>query len=630
MRRLQGAVAFLILTLVIAGSMSSMHLNPNKITVTQTKAIPAATDLRVNVRVFNYQEEFNDDDFEFRVWNYTYEVQGANVTLWNSTDGTKYDSKVTDGTGYAIFYNLPNGTYKWNVTWSAAPGTVKEGQIVSDGPEATVNWEVGNLDLENDDDDLNATVLDVTGNPAEGLNFSIHFRENNSIYTQLVLGSSGVADITDIPDGNYTWKVTVISGPFAGEVLIEANFTADGTLIIAHQIVGLLAGDMDYYDLEIFVAFETSNDPVTGATINLMFKNGTAIDSKVTESNGTVLFVDLPISFVNWTITYGGEPVGDGMYSRNLTAQTYDVRSPVITSPGDQEFLEGPANLTITWHVYDEYPKEIRVYRDDTLLEQDTWTNSSFDYLLNVSDYDLGAYTIRLEAEDQNQHISEDTITLRILENVTPEISHPDDVTFYYTESGNQIQWNATDEHINKYMVTRNGDKVVDGTINPENPVITVSLNDLEIGVYTYLISVNDTSGNTANDSVIVTVKADDIAPVIVYTPKNFSCFIGDLGLRYNWTVTDDFKDTYTITVDGLVVEEGDWVDENIWFDFGGLSQGQHVIILTVTDLGGNTASSSVYVTVNPPLLVAFGIVVGGSMTIVLLIAGIYLYLKNR
>ncbi|MHA1771024.1 MAG: MSCRAMM family protein, partial [Candidatus Thorarchaeota archaeon] len=622
MRRLQGAVAFLILTLVIAGSMSSMHLNPNKIIVTQTKAIPAATDLRVDVRVFNYQEEFNDDDFEFRVWNYTYEVQGANVTLWNSTDGTKYDSKVTDGTGYAIFYNLPNGTYKWNVTWSAAPGIVKDGQIVSNGPEVTVNWQVGNLDHDNDDDDLNATVLDVTGKPAEGLNFSVHFRDNNSIYTQLILGSSGVADITDIPDGNYTWKVTVVSGPYAGEVLKEANFTADGTLIIAHQLVGLLAGDMDFYDLEVFVAYETSDDPVAGATINLMFKNGTAIDSKVTENNGTVLFVDLPVAFVNWTITFGGNPIGDGMYSRNLTAQAYDVRSPVITSPGDQEFLIGPANLTITWHVYDEYPKEIRVYRNDNMVEQDTWTNSSFDYMLNVSEYDLGTYTIRLEAEDQNQHISEDTITLRIFENVTPVISHPDDVTFYYTESGNQIQWNVTDEHINKYTITRNGDQVASGTINPENPVITVSLNDLDIGVYTYLISVNDTSGNTANDSVIVTVKADDIAPTIVYAPKNFSCFIGDLGLRYNWTATDEFKDTYTITVDGLVVEKGDWTEENIWFDFGGLSQGQHVVTLTVTDLGGNTASSSVYVTVNPPLLVVFGTVIGGGATLVLLIAG--------
>ncbi len=610
--------------------MSTMPNVPNTINVSPVSKTPAATDLHVDVQEFNYQEEFNDDDFEFRVWNYTYEVQGANVTLWNATDGTKYDSKLSDGTGYAIFYDLPNGTYKWNVTWSSAPGLVEEGQIVSDGPEATVNWQLGNLDFDNDDDDLNATVLDVSGNPAEGLNFSIHFRDNNSIYAQTVLGSSGVADFVDIPEGNYTWKVTVMSGPYAGEVLQEANFTSDGTLIVVHQSIGLFSGDPQYYDLEIFVAYETSDDPVVGALINVMYKNGTAINSKTTEGNGTVLFADLPAEFINWTITYGGSPVGDGMYSKNFTQVEYDARDPIITSPGDQEFLFETPNITVTWHVYDEYPKEIRVYRNDANVETDPWSESSYDYVLNVSEYSIGTYTIRLEAEDQKGHISEDTITLRIFENVTPTVSHPDDVSFYYTETGYSIQWNATDDHIDKYVITRNGDEIASGLVNPEEPFITVSLDDLEIGVYTYILTVNDTSGNTATDSVVVTVKADDVPPVIVYAPADFSYFIGNLGLRFNWTATDDFKDTYKITVDGLVVEEDDWIEENIWFDFSGLSEGQHTVTLTVTDLGGNSASSSVLVTVQPPMMVVFGTIIGGSAAVVILIAGVYIYLRNR
>ena len=631
MSRVQGAVAFLIVTLVLAGSMSSIPAVVDRtISLTPVSSVPAATDLKVNVREFNYQQEFNDDDFEFRVLNYSYEVAGANVTLWNATDDTMYDSKLTDGTGYAIFYNLPNGTYKWNVTWSSAPGVVKEGQIISDGPEATVDWEIGNLDLENDDDDLLATVLDVAGDPGEGLNFSIHHRDNNSIYTQIVLGSDGVANITDIPIGNFTWKVTVMSGPYAGEVLAMENFTTDGTLVYIHQSLGDLAGDEELYDLEIFTYFETSLQPVEGVVVNMFFYNGTPIETRTTEANGTLLFIDLPVAFINYTVSYLGRPVGAGEYAYNLTSQGYDIRKPVIVSPGDQEFLYGTENITIPWQLSDEYPYKIRVFRDNVLVEDESWTETEYQYLLNVSDYDIGVYSIRLVAEDQNHQTSDDTITLRIYENVTPVLSHPDDVTFYFTETGYSIQWNVTEDNPDMYVIEQDGEDVKSGTIDPENPFVTFSLNGLAIGVYTFTITVNDTSGNTATDSVTVTVKVDDVPPVIVFTPNNLTYSVGDLGLRFNWTAKDDFKDTYKITVDSIVAEEGDWTEENIWFDFGGLAEGDHVVTLTVFDLGGNSASSSVLVHVNPPMVVTMGMVLGGAGLLIIVLLAVYIKVKTR
>ncbi len=627
MRRSVFVVALIGVFLSTALVPPSVHLVRN-VTV-MGRSVPAATDLRVDVREFNYLHAYDDDDFEFRVWNYTYEVMGANVSLYNVTSGELYDSKLTDGTGYAVFYNLPQGTYKWNVTWNGAPGTVKEGQIVSNGPEATVDMQLGNLDLQNDDDDLLANVYDVGGDPGQGLNFTVYL-DNGTIYSTLVLGSDGVANVTDIPIGNYTWNVTVVSGPYAGELLASQAFESNGTAMYVHQTIAPFVGDADYYDLEVFVYYEMSIDPVAGALVNVTYKNGTVIDAKYTPLNGTVLFEDLPAAFINWTVTFGGQPVDKGEYHYNLTTVSTDVRDPVIVSPGDVSYLYGTHNVTVSWQVYDEHPKELRVYVDDDLSLTEQWVNSTYTLVFNVTGYDLGVYDLRFEAEDQNGNIATDTITLRVYENVSPVIEGPPDVTFYFAESGHTLTWNITEEHPDVYVVTRNGTETANGTINPDYPVVTVSLSGLRAGVYEYVLTVNDTSGNTASDSVTVTVKTDDVPPVIVFSPSEIYYNRGDENVLYNWTARDEFKANYTIEVDGFVVVQQDWTDENIWFDFSGLAEGEHWVVLTVYDIGGNSATSAVHVVVGPPTVLMFGVVLTGVIIAAFVVVGVRYYLKTR
>ncbi|MFW9804979.1 MAG: hypothetical protein ACFFFC_20175, partial [Candidatus Thorarchaeota archaeon] len=62
---------------------------------------------------------------------------------------------------------------------------------------------------------------------------------------------------------------------------------------------------------------------------------------------------------------------------------------------------------------------------------------------------------------------------------------------------------------------------------------------------------------------------------------------------------TDNFKSTYTIAIDGIVYVSEDWESETIEFDFAGLPAGVHEVTLAVYDLGGNSASSTVTVTVS-------------------------------
>jgi hypothetical protein len=591
---------FLLALLVLSGMFLPIAIDNRPavvITPTVQPVATAATNLVVVNRTFNYDQQFNDDDFEFYVYNGTFEVASANITLYNTTDHSKYGSKLTVGDGSAIFYNVPQGIWEWNVTWS---GSTKKGIMVSNGPEAFATWKLGNLDWENDYDDLLVTVTDIDGNPAQGLNFTLYSRDTTSIVQQFILGADGVANITDIADGNYTWLVTVASGSYAGDVLLQENFTANGTAVLVHDILGPFAGNPHFYDLEVFTYYETSIDPVEGALVNVTYKNGTVIAFQYTPANGTVTILDLPVAFINWTVSYLGKPVGLGSYSYNLTTVSTDVRPPEIRSPGDKEYILGTSNVTLTWNVTDQYPGQLKFYIDDTLNNTMSWTNQT-SYTFNATGFKIGIYKLKLVAIDLNNNQAESTVTLRVYENVTPVITGPEDVEFYYTQTGHSIRWNLTDDYLDSYILYRNGTEIANGSLNQDTPFYQYSLVGLTVGIYNFTLWINDTSNNWASDQVLVTVKRDDVMPVFTYVPPTISYGQGDTDLVRNWTVTDEFMQSYTIAVDGNVVVQGAWTSETISFDFSGLEQGVHYVTLNVTDLGGNVASSTVEVDVGPP-----------------------------
>ncbi len=607
MSKTHRAFAFLFLVLFLASIATPLAFNENLVSDAplDTSFEPASTDYIVDIRVWNNLQAYNDDDFEFRVWNGSNLLSGALIRLYNVTTGAYTGIEDdTNGVGLAEFSNLPQGTYQWNISHPFDTITPQAtGQIVSDGPEADVHVLFGNIDWDNDDDDLNATITDVEGEPAENLNFSIHRTSDNSIWDQTVV-TNGRADFADLPQDNYTWRVSVIGGViYDGYLLDSGDVESNGVQLLVHQSIGPITGDPDFLDLEIFTYFETSLIPINGTDVEVTFKNGTVYSSQVTPTNGTVIFVDLPIEYINWTVMYMGQPVGLGDFFYDLTAVESDVRDPIVTGPEDVEVLIDTENVTLTWTVEDEYPGSIEVWVDGLWNSTTPWVNSTFDYVYNVSAsfpaFIIGEYEIKLVAIDLNSNFEEDFVTLRFYENVTPVIEGPEPVEFTFAETGQTLSWNVTDDYPNMFEVHQNDVLYTNGTINPDEPVIEISIDNLEVGVHNFTLYANDTSGNSAMHSVLVTVLGDDVDPVITYTPETIYYAQGDTHQTYNWTASDDFMDYYEILVDDVVVITADWTTDLIEFDFSGLQQGLHNVTLRVYDLGGNTAESVVMVHVS-------------------------------
>ncbi len=607
MSKINRAFAFLFLVLFVANIATPVVLNqsPHLSKSLDRSFEPASTNYIVDITVRNDGMAFNDDDFDFRVRNGTVALNNAWVRLYNVTTGlfTGYEDQ-TDGNGLAHFSNLPQGVYRWNVSHPLDTVTPqKTGQITSDGPEANVQILFGNNDWENDDDDLNATIRDIEGRLAYNLNFSIHYALNDTIWAQSAV-IDGRADFEDLPEGSYNWKLSVLGDPiYDGYLLQSGSVESNGTQYLVYWNIGSLTGDPGYLDLEIFTYYETSYSPIVGADIEVTFKNGTIHGSKVTPANGTVIFVDLPAEYINWTVTYLGQPIGLGNYSYDLSSAGSDYRDPIVIGPGNLDVLLGTENVTLTWIVEDEHPSSIQIWIDDVLNVTTPWVNRTYDYVYNVSAYFpefiIGYYEVKLVAIDMNSNFATNISILRFYENVTPVIEGPDPVEFTFGEKGHSLTWNITDEYPDKYVIQKNDDQFADGTIDPEEPVISISLDGLEVGVHNFTLYANDTSGNFATYSVLVTVLGDEVPPVIMYTPPDVYYAQGDRNKVYNWTATDDFMDYYIILVDNVIVVTDDWTTTNIAFDFAGLLQGQHNVTLKVYDLSSNMAESTVMVFVS-------------------------------
>ncbi len=87
-----------------------------------------------------------------------------------------------------------------------------------------------------------------------------------------------------------------------------------------------------------------------------------------------------------------------------------------------------------------------------------------------------------------------------------PSIDNPPDISYYVGSTGNNIVWSPTDDHPFSFNVTRDG-TLIDGDYW-SGDAISVSVDGLPIGSYTYICTVSDSLNRTTSDTVLVTVTA--------------------------------------------------------------------------------------------------------------------------
>ncbi|MFX1322328.1 MAG: hypothetical protein ACFFAQ_11870 [Promethearchaeota archaeon] len=110
-------------------------------------------------------------------------------------------------------------------------------------------------------------------------------------------------------------------------------------------------------------------------------------------------------------------------------------------------------------------------------------------------------------------------ISSLIVDTIIPTIDHPEDISYTQGSSGNTIIWNGFDIHPSSYIITRDAITLREGLWTGNS--ITINIDGLSIGTYSFNCTVIDKAGNFRSDIVIVKVSSKQqpkLLPIIIGT----------------------------------------------------------------------------------------------------------------
>ncbi len=200
-----------------------------------------------------------------------------------------------------------------------------------------------------------------------------------------------------------------------------------------------------------------------------------------------------------------------------------------------------------------------------------------------------GPYDISGSAGSKDYH------PVQLIDDTSPVIDSPEDLTFNVGTTGHSITWNPTEEYPVSYELYINTALSESGYWCGGS--FTFNVDDLSVGVYNYTLVVYDAGSNRANDTVFVNVYNDWSAPTID-NPSDINYVVGTTGHTITWSPVDDTPERFDIYRNGSLIESGSWDGSPIVLNVDGLSIGTYNFTLVVFDSLGHWTNDTVFVTV--------------------------------
>ncbi len=540
-------------------------------------------------------------------------------TPLNLTDGAVLkttDIKISVNSSYTLSYNNVTGEWTITVLWDDFP----RGENVFQ-----VNWTQSDIrrsadrsfQLENITVNFVDTALPVVNSPSD-------FSYNETTTSNIIPWT--VSD-------TYPKNMTIFDGsgnPVPGYDSIpwtsgDINFPVDGLLRGSYNYTIMLEDESgnkvtDSVTVTVFDGVKPAvgspsdfsyNESSTGNTITwnvndlhpdnyTVYLNGTpysSYDNIAWTSGSLVVNIDgISKGTYNFTILVQDE--SGNQRSDTVIVTIFDGTVPVIDHPSDISYNETSTGNTITWNIVDTNSRNYTVYLDGApYVGYDNQTWSSGALIVDIDGLLKGTYNFTLVIQDESDFTNSDTVIVTVYDGTFPATTSPEDITYSEGNVGNNITWVVTDAYARNYTIYQNGTPVqghIDRTWS--NGDLILDIDGLARGVYNFTLVLQDESGLTTIDTVILTV-LDTTPPAFSTTPQNMTFAEGDSVPDLQWIVSDVHPGNYSISVNTSVVQTGMWVDL-ITYSIVNLPEGSYTIVLTVLDESGNQNVSVVYVTV--------------------------------
>ncbi|MBY8996320.1 MAG: hypothetical protein KGD60_01215 [Candidatus Thorarchaeota archaeon] len=326
-----------------------------------------------------------------------------------------------------------------------------------------------------------------------------------------------------------------------------------------------------------------------------LYREESLIDSGIwSGGNITSSLVGLTIGEYNYTVVVfdtSGNSASDTTF-----VTVIDDTLPIIDNPDDIEYSEGSTGNTIVWVASDQNPSTFTIYRDEIIIRSDAWTGAPI--LQSIDGLAIGVYNYTVVVTDTSGNWVSDEVNVTVIFPPEPTLDHPADQIIDEGSTDNWINWMPDDVDPSRYEIYQDSILIKSGLWNSSSETISISIDGLSAGVYDFELIVYDDLDHTATDLVIVIV--NDVTTPTIDSPSDFAINEGDIGQIIAWAPGDSNPIFYEIQIDGVLVWSGLWNSsvESIIASCDGLVYGTHVFTIIVTDVGDNSVSDEVTITV--------------------------------
>jgi parallel beta-helix repeat protein len=220
--------------------------------------------------------------------------------------------------------------------------------------------------------------------------------------------------------------------------------------------------------------------------------------------DGVTVNVD-GLAYGTHTATFTVWDTEENSVSDQVFIRVFDDTPPIMSSEADTTVFEDGTDQTVTWEVSDLNPDAYEVRVDGEEDSTGTWTSGTLS--LDLDGLSEGIYEYQVIIYDLDGNSDSDTILVEVIDDDTaPTIDSPDDLAYIYGSTGNTIIWTAADDYPASYEIVKNGSTVASGSWAGAR--ITFNADELSVGTHEFVITVFDHSGQTATDTVAITVRA--------------------------------------------------------------------------------------------------------------------------
>ncbi|TFG29343.1 hypothetical protein EU528_09870 [Candidatus Thorarchaeota archaeon] len=305
-----------------------------------------------------------------------------------------------------------------------------------------------------------------------------------------------------------------------------------------------------------------------------------------------------------------------------------DTSAPNITQPANITYEEGHFGNVIRWNITEANPNFYNISRvsneagtNSSVMETGEWNGDDIE--INVDGLNASHwYIYTLFVNDTLGMNSTSSVNVTVLPDITnPAISSPDDIEFEFGDEGFEIRWEAYDSNPKNYTIevyihfndtiygAGQTDRIFHSPLNfsqpdwtfadPDGGDISISLDGIFLGNYTFNITAFDTYNQSTSDSVYLRIYPDIRAPVID-AADDLVYEEGYTGYNITWDIDENNPLWYNLTFDGTVIMNGTWDGENFSINVDGLDVGVHDYNMTLSDFFGAISFAIIQVEVTP------------------------------